>query len=136
MHRTAQTATVEARPILLDLAHLSQQTADDLQLQRELLELFKLQSPELIARMRALTWKQPSAESQPVLCDLVHQLKGSALAIGAFPLAAAAAAAERTLAESTGSNTPESDEAVFSALAAVLARSLAAIDDYISKLEI
>lgn len=126
---------MKARPILLDLAHLSRQTADDLQLQRELLELFKLQSPELIARMRALMLEQQSAKPQPVLCHLIHQLKGSALAIGAFPLAAAAAAAEQSLAESTGFSSAESDEAVLSALAAVLAQSLVAIDIYISCLE-
>ena len=127
---------METRPILLDLEHLSRQTADDLQLQRELLELFKLQSPKLIAGMRALMAEPQSVKPQPVLSNLIHQLKGSALAIGAFPLAEAAAEAERSLAKSTGLSTPESDEAALSALAVVLARSLVVIDIYISRLEI
>ena len=95
MHCPAQTATMEAHPILLDLTHLSLQTADDRHLQRELLELFKRQAPELVARMRALTRNQTPAGPQPALADLIHQLKGSALAIGAFPLAAAAAETEQ-----------------------------------------
>lgn len=136
MPRTAQTTAPQSPLILLDLAHLSRQTADDRQLQRELLQLFKLQSPELVAQMHALTSLPPSAEPQPVLCNLIHQLKGSALAIGAFPLAAAAAAAEQALAPSGNVSAAESGEAVLAALAAMLAQSLIAIDIYISELEV
>lgn len=127
---------MEAHTILLDLTHLSQQTADDRHLQRELLELFKRQAPELVARMRALTRNQTPAVPQPVLADLIHQLKGSALAIGAFPLAAAAAAAEQALAENAGAGAAKNGEAMLSALTTVLAQSLTVIDHYISKIEI
>ncbi|QXX76360.1 Hpt domain-containing protein [Methylovirgula sp. HY1] len=136
MHPTARPAAPATRPILLDLVHLSRQTADDLDLQRELLELFQHQAPDLIARMRALMQDQASAEPQAVLCNLVHQLKGSALAIGAFLLAETAAETERDLAEKTNFSISGTGDTALLPLAAVLAQSLAAIDDYISKLKI
>ena len=69
----------------LDLGHLDAQTQGDRGLQRELLCLFTAQSPGLIARMEAL-----GSEETRTLEDLAHRLKGSALAIGAFGVAAAA----------------------------------------------
>jgi HPt (histidine-containing phosphotransfer) domain-containing protein len=72
----------------LDLIHLSRQTAGDASLQRELLAMFQEHSPKLLHRMRAIAL-EPEPQMRPIR-DLAHQLKGSALAIGAFRLADAA----------------------------------------------
>ncbi|MHB8883717.1 MAG: Hpt domain-containing protein [Methylovirgula sp.] len=86
--------------------------------------------------MRALTQEKASVEPQADLGNLVHQLKGSALAIGAFLLAETAAETERDLAERASFSAPGTAEAALSPLAAVLAQSLTAIDAYISRLKI
>ena len=97
----------------LDLAHLDAQTQGDRGLQRELLCLFTAQSPGLIARMEAL-----GSEETRTLEDLAHRLKGSALAIGAFGVAAAA---DRVGQPASGAEAP------LTALAAALAAVEAAI---------
>lgn len=75
----------------LDLAHLAAQTADDLALQRELLELFMRQSPIALGQVRKFVSGDPRAAK-----EAAHKLKGSARAIGAFTVANAADDVERT----------------------------------------
>ncbi|MBV9636662.1 MAG: Hpt domain-containing protein [Methylobacteriaceae bacterium] len=67
----------------IDRSHLSRQTLGDTALQRELLAIFDRRSEDLVGR---LAGAQPEARR-----DLAHGLKGSALAIGATRVAAAAA---------------------------------------------
>jgi HPt (histidine-containing phosphotransfer) domain-containing protein len=130
-----------APPASLDLTHLSQQTDGDLLLQKELLDIFRLRSPELIDQMFALA-SAPQQQGSP-LRDLAHQLKGSALALGAFGVAAAAEAVEIAFGADTCDINPDSQpaaagveepkrgargEAALIALAAAFAQALAAID--------
>ena len=75
---------------VLDLDHLSRQTAGDRALEGELLALFEAQC----ARLRPLLAAgRPSGER----ADAAHTLKGSARAIGAWRLAAAADRLEAAL---------------------------------------
>lgn len=67
---------------LIDLDHLSQQTAGSKLLEKELLELFSTQIDEISVRI-------PSA-SHDELQMLAHKLKGSALVIGADSIVACA----------------------------------------------
>jgi HPt (histidine-containing phosphotransfer) domain-containing protein len=73
------------RPI--DLVHLSRQTLGDRALEVEILNLFVVQARALVERLDAAA--EPGARG-----DLAHTLKGSARAIGAFRVAAAAEACE------------------------------------------
>src|SRR5215210_1859363 len=75
---------------VLDLEHLSRQTAGDRALEGELLALFEAQC----ARLRPLLAAGPSPAER---ADAAHTLKGSARAIGAWPLAAAADRLEAAL---------------------------------------
>ncbi|MDE2362563.1 MAG: Hpt domain-containing protein [Hyphomicrobiales bacterium] len=91
----AQTARAFADPIArapspagetpIDLVHLARQTFGERDLEAELLRLFDRQSAQILARL---------AEPGPVdgrwRADLAHTLKGSARAVGAFGVAAAA----------------------------------------------
>ncbi len=70
-----------SRPV--DLVHLSRYTLGDLALEREVLELFRAQSPIYLERLRG-------AGSDKDWKDAAHSLKGSASAIGAWRTAAAA----------------------------------------------
>jgi len=75
----------------LDLAHLSRMTLGESALEREVLTLFDRQAGMLLARM---------ASSEPrVVAALAHTLAGSASGIGAWKVAAAAAAIERAACE-------------------------------------
>ncbi len=107
----------------LDLVHLAAQTDGDLALQRDLLDLFIVQSAELIAHMSALADADPAAAS-----DLAHTLDGSARAIGAFELAGAAAELEAALAAGDGA------AAALEPVAAALGRALNAIEAYLRDL--
>jgi len=73
----------------IDVAHLQRATLEDTALEREVLDLFLRQSGLLAAHMLEGAggdrWREAA-----------HTLKGSALGVGAFPLAALAAAAELT----------------------------------------
>jgi HPt (histidine-containing phosphotransfer) domain-containing protein len=80
-----------AEPI--DLDHLGAQTGGEPSLQRDLLDLFIVQSAEFVARIHSLVKLDSAAAA-----DLVHKLKGSARAIGAFEFAGAAAVLEDDLA--------------------------------------
>jgi HPt (histidine-containing phosphotransfer) domain-containing protein len=73
------------RPV--DLVHLARQSLGDPALEAEILMLFRRQAPQLADRMRR-------TEAAGPVADLAHTLKGSALGIGAFALARAAAALE------------------------------------------
>jgi HPt (histidine-containing phosphotransfer) domain-containing protein len=76
---------------VIDLAHLARMTLGEPALQRELLELFVLQSEILLARM------QP--ETPKAVGTLAHTLCGSARGIGAWTVAGAAEAVERAARE-------------------------------------
>nr|WP_321456377.1 Hpt domain-containing protein [uncultured Cohaesibacter sp.] len=71
----------------LDLAHLSQQTMGDLDLQRQVLSIFveqmKLKIPQLAPQMEGLG-------------ELAHSIKGSAKGIGAWQVAKAAEEVEKS----------------------------------------
>jgi HPt (histidine-containing phosphotransfer) domain-containing protein len=77
----------------IDLAHLSQMTLGDRQLEREILILFDRQSDLLLARMREVG---PTA-----IATFAHTLTGSARGVGAWRVAAAAEALERAVATTT-----------------------------------
>jgi HPt (histidine-containing phosphotransfer) domain-containing protein len=89
----------ETRPVaraqapIIDLVHLSRQTLGDSALENELLRLFVVQAQQYAA------WLEESFAPGDALkrADLTHRLKGSARAIGAFPLADAAEAYEDAL---------------------------------------
>jgi HPt (histidine-containing phosphotransfer) domain-containing protein len=95
----AVTLEEEIRPVagaqapIIDLVHLSRQTLGDAGLENELLRLFFVQAQQYAA------WLEESFTPDDGLkrADLTHRLKGSARAIGAFPLAAAAEAYEDAL---------------------------------------
>lgn len=82
----ATTGSLE-RPI--DLVHLSKQTFGERDLESELLRLFDRQSRQIVARLT----DGPVSEAR-WRADLAHTLKGSARAVGAFNVAAAAEAYE------------------------------------------
>ena len=75
----------------LDIPHLSAQTFGDLALQHEILTLFIDQTAEILAAL-ADPAARPSRHA-----DLLHKLIGSARAIGAFELVAAAETADLAL---------------------------------------
>jgi HPt (histidine-containing phosphotransfer) domain-containing protein len=71
----------------LDRTHLSRQTFGDRTLEREVLDLFRTQSPIYLGRVKA-------ARSDNEWREAVHTLKGSARAIGAWRIAETAERAE------------------------------------------
>jgi HPt (histidine-containing phosphotransfer) domain-containing protein len=73
----------------IDLKHLNRMTLGDAGLEREVLAMFSAQAAGMIAALAAL----PSD-----IRALAHTLKGSARAIGAFSVAAAAEGLEATIA--------------------------------------
>jgi len=74
-----------AQPV--DLEHLSRYTLGELELEREVLELFCSQSQLYVEQLRA-------ANSETDWRNAAHSLKGSARAIGAWGVAQAAERAE------------------------------------------
>ena len=131
MNRASNHKKTEPIPASLDLVHLSRQTAGDAGLQRELLEMFSQRSPELLHRMRALA-AEPEPQMRPIR-DLAHQLKGSALAIGAFRLAAAAERVESAF-DPGPSGQKTARAAAIEALASELATALTAIEAHLKTL--
>jgi HPt (histidine-containing phosphotransfer) domain-containing protein len=103
----------------VDLVHLARQTDGDTALQQELLALFDKQSASLLA----LASDRSAARRRRA--DAAHQLKGSALAMGAGAVARAAAALETALAG--GTTGPEAVEGALAALAAAVAAARAAV---------
>jgi HPt (histidine-containing phosphotransfer) domain-containing protein len=85
--------TAEPQAPLIDLVHLSRQTLGDVALENELLRLFIVQAQQYGA------WLEEDRAPGDALkrADLTHRLKGSARAVGAFPLARAAEAYEEAL---------------------------------------
>ncbi len=74
--------------MIVDEAELKSQTFGDAELLREVVSLFLLETPALLAAMEAA--------SGQARADIAHRLKGSALALGARPLAEAAALIEQS----------------------------------------
>ena len=103
----------------VDLVHLARQTDGDAALQQELLALFDKQSASLL-----ILASDRSAERRR-RADAAHQLKGSALAMGAGAVASAAAAVEAALAG--GAAGPEAVESALAALAVAVAAARAAV---------
>lgn len=72
---------------VIDYVHLRAQAADDLDVMREVLQLFMVHTEQVLEGLDAATdtktWK-----------ELTHTLKGSARGVGAFAVAEAAALAE------------------------------------------
>ena len=73
----------------IDLVHLARQTYGDIALEAELLAMFDAQAAKIAARLR-----QDELGAR-ALADLAHQLKGSALAVGAHRVALSAEAVEK-----------------------------------------
>jgi HPt (histidine-containing phosphotransfer) domain-containing protein len=103
----------------VDLVHLARQTDGDAALQQELLALFDKQSASLLDLA-----SDRSAERRR-RADAAHQLKGSALAMGAGAVARAAAAVETAL--SGGPAGPGAPEGALAGLAAAVAAARAAV---------
>lgn len=81
----------------IDLAHLGRMTLGDLAVEREVLAMFAAQASDLANRLAAM----------PADADrLVHTLKGSARAIGAFRVADAAAELEAAIRGERGTAEP------------------------------
>jgi HPt (histidine-containing phosphotransfer) domain-containing protein len=72
---------------VLDREHLARMTLGEASLEREVLALFERQTELLLPRIRGAT--------PPQAATLAHTLKGSALGIGAFAVARAAAGVEQ-----------------------------------------
>lgn len=74
----------------IDYAHLRTQAAANTDVMREVMQLFLVQTEELVAALETTTdgktWR-----------ELTHTLKGSARGVGAFALADAAARAEAAM---------------------------------------
>jgi HPt (histidine-containing phosphotransfer) domain-containing protein len=102
----------------IDFAHLSRMTLDDTALEREVLSMFVAQSEKLMGALVAL----PKDAR-----ELVHTLKGSSRAIGAFAVADAAAQLEQAFA--IGADPTES----LAGLTAAVARARRAIEAILNK---
>lgn len=109
-----QPQAAEGRPPI-DLVHLARATDGDEALESELLAMFDLQSAKLAER---LTFADLPRRAR---ADIAHRLRGSALAIGAFAVAEAAAALESAF-EGQGET-----EAALAALAKAVAQARAVI---------
>jgi len=103
----------------LDLVQLARATDGDADLQRELLVLFDRQSASLLAQL-----SDPSIAARR-RADAAHQLRGSALAVGAGAVARAAAGLETALAADAANL--QAVETTLAALAAAVAAARAAI---------
>jgi HPt (histidine-containing phosphotransfer) domain-containing protein len=114
----AAPASVAGEPPI-DLVHLERQTDGDPALQQELLALFDKQLVSLLAQ------SSDRAAERRRRADAAHQLKGSALAVGAGAVAGAAAAVEAALAG--GVTGPEAVESALAALAAAVEAARAAL---------
>jgi HPt (histidine-containing phosphotransfer) domain-containing protein len=80
--------TTARQPV--DLEHLAQYTGGEADLNAEVLEMFVHQCAQALSRLHALI----DARDSGTWRDVLHTLKGSALGIGAFPLAQELATAE------------------------------------------
>ena len=106
-------APVAAMARAIDLGHLGRMTLGERSLEREVLMLFVRQGDMLRRRMR---------QSAPaVIAAAAHTLKGSALGVGAFRVAGAAAAVESAKAADLAAALGGLDAALDEAKAAVAA---------------
>ena len=102
---------------VLDRDHLARMTLGDRDLEREILSLFHRQASMLLGRM---------ANGAPkVIAALAHTLTGSARGVGAWKVAAAAEAVERTAADRDQGGM----EAAIERLSSAVERARAAIAD-------
>ena len=104
-------------PSPLDLAYLRTMTFGDVHLEREVLEMFKAQTRDLLVQLAS----RPDNSA-----ELAHTLKGSARAIGAFEVGEAAAALESGLRERIGF------EAAFGQLQGSVDEAFEAIDAHLA----
>ena len=81
----------------IDLVHLSRQTLGDRTLEVELLRLFDRQCAQIVAKLETI-----GVSETGIRHDLAHTLKGSARAVGANAVAAAAELYETELDQSSG----------------------------------
>jgi HPt (histidine-containing phosphotransfer) domain-containing protein len=105
----------------LDLVHLARQCLGDHELESELLQLFRLQAPALMARLSG---------SPPLPLDakakIAHTLRGSALAVGAGRVAGAASRIEELA--SAGGDQSSAEAHAIAALVSAVNEALAEID--------
>jgi HPt (histidine-containing phosphotransfer) domain-containing protein len=80
--------TAARQPV--DLEHLAQYTGGEADLNVEVLDMFVRQCAQSLIRLHAVI----EAADVRTWCDILHALKGSALGVGAFPLAEELATAE------------------------------------------
>jgi HPt (histidine-containing phosphotransfer) domain-containing protein len=106
-------------PHPIDLVHLARQTDGDADLETELLAMFEAQAAKLGARLML-----PDVGAQ-AKADIAHRLRGSALAIGAHRVAAAAERTESHFAKLADSGESRSDP--LAELQAAVAEARAAI---------
>ncbi len=113
---------LSTREPAIDLVHLARQTDNDSALEEELLGLFDRQSARLLAQL--------SAEDAPRRgrVDAAHMLRGSALAVGAGPVARAAQALETSL------ERPNAEKFEIEAALAALAEAIAEARAVIARL--
>lgn len=116
-----RTISVSAPPLApadrpIDFEHLSRMTLGEAELEREVLTLFDRQAGMLMQRMREGT--------AATIAAAAHTLKGSAVGIGAFPLARAATRVENA----ASTRGPDLNEAL-AALAARVDEARALIAD-------
>lgn len=104
-------------PTPLDVAYLHSMTLGDIRLEREVLELFRAQTRDLLAQL----------SSRPEnAAELAHTLKGSARAVGAFEVGEAAFALENGLRAQSGF------EAAFEQLKDSVDEAVEAIDAHLA----
>ena len=84
----------------IDMVHLARQSLGDRRLECELLALFERQAGQILLRLAG----ERSRHDPQASADLAHTLKGSALAVGASRVAAAAAAFEAAVLSGTGAD--------------------------------
>lgn len=80
--------TAARQPV--DLEHLGQYTGGEVDLNAQVLEMFADQCAQALIRLHSLI----DARDARTWREILHTLKGSALGVGAFPLAEELAAAE------------------------------------------
>lgn len=103
----------------LDLVHLARQCLGDHELEAELLGLFRLQAPALMALLSG----SPLSESK---AKVAHTLRGSALAVGARRVASAAWRIEELA--STSGDQGSAEVRAIAALSSAVAEALTEID--------